>query len=82
MFSGGVAWDGLVVALLGSLQPLGICISAFLFGFLKVALLRMERFTEVSRAVVTLTQAFIIFFIAMQANILSAKSKRRDRQNE
>jgi ABC-type uncharacterized transport system permease subunit len=82
MFSGGVAWDGLVVALLGSLQPLGIGISSFLFGFLKVALLRMERFTEVSRAVVTLTQAFIIFFIAMQANILSAKSKRRDRQDE
>lgn len=82
MFSGGIAWDGLVVALLGSLQPLGIGVSAFLFGFLKVALLRMERFTDISRAVVTLTQAFIIFFIAIQANSLSARSKHRGGNDE
>lgn len=75
MFSGGIAWDGLVVALLGSLQPLGIFLSSFLFGFLKIALLRMSQFTQVSRAVITLTQAFIIFFIAVQAYLISNRTE-------
>jgi simple sugar transport system permease protein len=76
MFSGGIAWDGLVVALLGSLQPLGIFLSSFLFGFLKVALLRMSQFTQVSRAVITLTQAFIIFFIAVQMYLASGSRRK------
>ena len=82
MFSGGIAWDGLVVALLGSLQPLGIFLSSFLFGFLKVALLRMSQFTDVSRAVITLTQTFIIFFIAVQAFLIADRKKDVDTHHE
>jgi simple sugar transport system permease protein len=82
MFSGGIAWDGLVVALLGSLQPLGIFLSSFLFGFLKVALLRMSQFTDVSRAVITLTQTFIIFFIAVQAFLIADRKKDVDSHHE
>ncbi len=73
MFSSGIAWDGLVVALLGSLQPLGIFVSSLLFGFLKIGLLRMERFTDISRSVVTIIQAFIIFFIASQGALKKIK---------
>jgi len=73
MFSSGIAWDGLVVALLGSLQPMGIFVSSFLFGFLKIGLLRMERFTDISRSVVTIIQAFIIFFIASQGSLKTMK---------
>lgn len=82
MFSGGIAWDGLVVALLGSLQPVGIFLSSFLFGFLKIALLRMSQFTSVSRAVITLTQSFIIFFIAVQAYLIADRRKVDGHPNE
>lgn len=64
MFSSGIAWDGLAVALLGTLHPAGIMLSSFLFGFLKTGLLSIERFTNISRSVVTIMQAFVIFFIA------------------
>ena len=77
MFSSGIAWDGLVVALLGSFQPIGILFSSFLFGFLKIGLLRMERFTDISRSVVTITQAFIIFFIASKGSIQLKRDVRK-----
>lgn len=76
MFSGGIAWDGLVAALLGMLQPVGILFSSFLFGFLKIGLLRMERFTDISRSIVTIIQAFIIFFIAARASISIKRAKK------
>lgn len=73
MFAGGIAWDGLVVALLGTLQPMGLILSSFLFGFLKIGLLSIERFTKISRSVVTLIQAFVIFFIAARGHQLFRK---------
>jgi len=80
MFAGGVAWDGLVVALLGLFKPFGILIAAFFFGFLKVGILNMERVTEISRSVVTIIQAIIIFFIAVQGLAIRKRiiEKRED----
>ena len=75
MFHSGIAWDGLVVALLGMMQPFGLLFASFLFGFLKTGILSIERFTNISRSVVTIIQAFIILFIAVQGNLFSKKKK-------
>jgi len=66
MYAGGVAWDGLVVALLGTFKPMGIVFASFLFGFLKTGLLTIERMMNISRSIITMLQAMIILFVAIQ----------------
>ena len=80
MFSGGVAWDGLVVGLLGLFNPAGIMLAAFFYGFLKISLLTMERMADISRAVVTVVQAVLVFFVAVQGVALA--ERRQEKRGE
>ena len=63
----GYGFLGLVVALLGDLNPLGIMISAVLFSALKVGGHAMERATGVSFAVVTVINGLVIIFVLIRA---------------
>ncbi len=73
MYAGGVAWDGLVVALLGAFRPIGLIIASFLFGFLKTGLLTIERMINISRSIITILQAMVIFFVAIQGVRISRR---------
>ncbi|WP_079709506.1 ABC transporter permease [Paraliobacillus ryukyuensis] len=59
-----LGFDGIAVALLGGNTGLGIVISAFLFGALKVGALNMPTTAGVPSELVEIVIALIIFFVA------------------
>jgi len=63
-FSPGYGWDGLAVALVGGLNPLGVLIAAVLFGALRSGGMVMTRVTRVPLDIVSILQALVILFVA------------------
>lgn len=63
-FSPGYGWDGLAVALVGGLNPVGAFLAAILFGALRNGGMVMTRVTGVPLDIVFLLQALVILFVA------------------
>ena len=63
-FSPGYGWDGLAVALVGGLNPVGAFFAAILFGALRSGGMAMTRATGVPLDIVFLLQALVILFVA------------------
>lgn len=63
-FSPGYGWDGLAVALVGGLNPVGAFLAAILFGALRSGGMAMTRATGVPLDIVFLLQALVILFVA------------------
>ena len=68
-FSPGYGWDGLAVALVGGLSPVGALLAAILFGALRSGGMVMTRVTGVPLDIVFLLQALVILFVAAPAFI-------------
>lgn len=64
-FSPGYGFDSIAVALLGILHPFGIIFSAFLFGILRSGAILMQTMAGVSKDMVQVISAIIIFFMGM-----------------
>jgi ABC-type uncharacterized transport system permease subunit len=63
-FSPGYGWDGLAVALVGGLNPVGVLLAAVLFGALRSGGMTMTRVTGVPLDIVSILQALVILFVA------------------
>lgn len=63
-FSPGYGWDAIAVALLGLLHPVGVVASAFLFGVLRSGSITMQAIAQISKDIVLVLTALIIFFTA------------------
>lgn len=63
-FSPGYGWDGLAVALVGGLHPVGVVLAAVLFGLLRSGGMVMTRATGVPRDIVFILQALVILLVA------------------
>lgn len=63
-FSPGYGWDAIAVALLGLLHPIGVVASAFLFGVLRSGSITMQILAGISKDIVLVLTALIIFFTA------------------
>jgi simple sugar transport system permease protein len=63
-FSPGYGWDGLAVALVGGLHPVGAFLAAILFGALRSGGMVMTRVTRVPLDIVYILQALVILFVA------------------
>jgi len=63
-FSPGYGWDGIAVGLLGRLHPVGIVLSALLFGALRVGGTAVDRVTDVPADIAVILQATVVLFIA------------------
>ena len=63
-FSPGYGFDGLAVALVGGLTPLGVLLAAILFGALRSGSMLMTRVTHVPSDIVVILQALVIIFVA------------------
>ena len=63
-FSPGYGWDAIAVALLGLLHPVGVVASAFLFGVLRSGSITMQAIAQISKDIVLILSALIIFFTA------------------
>jgi simple sugar transport system permease protein len=59
-FSPGYGFSAIAVALLGRLHPLGVLVSAFLFGALEAGSNAMQRAADISAVLVAVIQATII----------------------
>jgi simple sugar transport system permease protein len=63
-FSPGYGFDGIAVALVGGLNPLGVLLAAILFGALRSGGMLMTRATHVPLDIVVILQALVIIFVA------------------
>ena len=63
-FSPGYGWDGLAVALIGGLNPIGAVIAAVFFGALRSGGMVMNRATGVPYDIILVLQALIVLFVA------------------
>ena len=79
-FSPGYGWDGLAVALMGGLDPIGALLAALLFGILRSGGMTMNRVTGVPIDIITILQALIILFVAAPVviKLLYKRGKKND----
>lgn len=68
-FSSGYGFDSIALALLGKSHPLGVVLSALLFGFLRSGARTMQLSVGVPLEIVSILQALILAFIAAPAII-------------
>jgi len=68
-FSPGFGFTGIAVALLGNITPVGIVLAAVLFAVLQTGGQVMQRSAEIPVAIVTIVQALVIFFVAVQLRL-------------
>ncbi len=63
-FSPGYGWDGIAVALLGLLHPVGVVAAAFLLGMLRSGSITLQAIAGISKEVISILTALVIFFSA------------------
>ncbi len=75
-------FDGIAVSLLGLNAPLGVVLSAFLFGFMKIGGEFMQAMTQIPKELVDIIIATIIYFSAaallIQNVLVKALPKEKD----
>jgi general nucleoside transport system permease protein len=71
-FSPGYGWDSIAVALLGLLHPVGVVAAAALFGILRSGSAAMQALAGISKDMVLVLSALIIFFTAMNQSLRPA----------
>lgn len=74
-FSSGLGFDGIVVSLLASNNPLGVIFSGLFFGALRNGSYNIERLTEIPRAMVIIVEAVIVLMVSIQIIIKWRKQK-------
>lgn len=80
-FSPNYGSDGIAVALLGQNGPLGIFVSAFFLGALRVGANSMQRTAMVPAQIISIIQGLIIIFvIASQALLLWMEQRMRKKE--
>lgn len=68
-FASGYGFDSIAIALLGQNSPVGILLSAFMFGALRNGADLMELRSGVSKNVISLVQGLILLFVAAPAMV-------------
>jgi len=68
-FSSGYGFDSIALALLGKSHPLGVVLSALLFGFLRNGAVQMQLRAGIPIDIISILQALILAFIAAPAII-------------
>jgi len=82
-FTSGYGFDSIALALLGKNHPLGVVLSALLFGFLRNGSRQMQLKSGVPIDIVSILQALILAFIAAPAIIRSIyRLKKPDHEEE
>lgn len=67
-FSGdpGLGWDGMLIALLGAHNPVGILVAAVFYGALKSGSQAIAIHTSVPREIIAVIQALLILFLSIK----------------
>lgn len=75
-FSPGTGYTAIAIALLGRNHPVGIVLSAILFGALQAGVSKMEALAGVPSTIVEIIQAVVIFLVALSVVWRSAAPGR------
>ncbi len=81
-FNVGMGFDSIAVAVLGSIHPLGITLSAFLFGAMDAGARLMQLRARVPIEIITILQGLILMFVAANQIIRSIYHIRAPKQEE
>lgn len=81
-FSAGYGFDSIALALLGNSHPLGVVLSALLFGTLRSGGTRMQNVAGIPVDIISVVQALVIAFIAAPAIIQALYRLRGVQGNE
>jgi len=67
-FSGspGLGWDGMLIALLGGHNPLGVLVASIFYAALKTGSDNINLYTNVPKEIVAMVQGLIILFLAVK----------------
>ena len=67
-FSGspGLGWDGMLIALMGGHDPLGIGIAAIFYAGLKIGADNINMYSSVPKEIVSLMQGMIVLFLSVK----------------
>lgn len=65
-FSPDYGWTGLTIALVGNLNPIGVFVSAILFGILKTGGSTMEIMTGVPRSIISILEGLIVLMVTVK----------------
>lgn len=76
-FSPSFGFTGIAVAILGRNHPVGVLLTALLFGIMDMGSLRMARVTNVSTNMVTVVQSLVILLVAAPELIKWNKNRKR-----
>lgn len=68
-FSPGWGWDSIAVSLLGVNHPVGVVVAAFVLGLLESGSTSMQMIANVSKNMVSILSAMIIFFAAINQSL-------------
>jgi simple sugar transport system permease protein len=68
-FSAGYGFDAIAVALLGKSHPVGVVLSALLFGTLRSGATRMQSLAGIPIDIISIIQGLVIIFVAAPAII-------------
>jgi simple sugar transport system permease protein len=63
-FSAGYGYDAIALALLGKSHPLGVVLSAILFGILRSGATRMQSLAGIPIDIISIIQGLVIIFVA------------------
>jgi simple sugar transport system permease protein len=74
-FSPGYGWDGLAVALIGGLNPIGTVFAAILIGALRSGGMKMNTVTGVPVDIISVLQGLVVLFAAAPRLITYLSSK-------
>ncbi len=75
--SPGYGFDGIAVAVLARNHPLGVLLSALLFGALRSGSMTLDRLTDVPTDFVVMIQALVIIFVAIPWVVRRINLKRK-----
>ncbi len=83
-FSAGYGFDAIALALLGKSHPVGVVLSAMVFGFLRSGATRMQSMAGIPIDIISIIQGLVIIFVAAPAIIrwffrIPVKTSERDR---
>jgi len=81
-FSPGYGFEGIPVSLLANNHPIGIILTAILFGALKTGALRMQIIAGTNADLVKVIQGLVIFLIASHFSISAIRMKRKARKEQ
>lgn len=81
-FSPGYGFDGILVAILARLHPLGVPIAALFYAYLQAGAAIMERSSDVPREMVSVIQAVLILFVTAEAIMSAIRTRLRRRRVE